>query len=76
MKAVPGIIVIYESPYRIKKLLKVLAEEFPENRIIIGREMTKIYEEYLTGTCRELHDKAGTITEKGEFTVAVENRHG
>jgi 16S rRNA (cytidine1402-2'-O)-methyltransferase len=69
----PGILVIYESPYRIKKLLKILAEIFPEKSMIIGREMTKFYEEFYTGNAGELWEKSDEIKEKGEFTIAILN---
>lgn len=73
LSSLRGILVIYESPYRIKKLLKILSEIFPENRMIIGREMTKLYEEFYTGKGRELWDKSDEIKEKGEFTIAILN---
>ncbi len=73
LRKVPGIIVLYESPYRIKKLLKILAEEFPESRVVIGREMTKVYEEFIAGTAQQLYKNSDSMTEKGEFTVAIEN---
>jgi 16S rRNA (cytidine1402-2'-O)-methyltransferase len=76
IKNIPGIIVIYESPYRIKKLLKILAEIFPDSSMIIGREMTKFYEEFYTGKAGELWEKSDEIREKGEFTIALLNRAG
>ncbi len=73
LRSFKGILVIYESPYRIKKLLKILAEIFPGNRMIIGREMTKLFEEFYTGTAEELWENSDEIREKGEFTIAVLN---
>ena len=69
-----GIIVIYESPYRIKRLVKMLAEIFPGKEVLIGREMTKFYEQFYHGKAGEILENIDSITEKGEFAVAVFNR--
>ena len=68
-----GIIVLYESPHRIQKLLAAISEVFPENPLIIGREMSKRFEEFITGTASELSQKTGLVTEKGEFSLAIYN---
>jgi 16S rRNA (cytidine1402-2'-O)-methyltransferase len=68
----PGaVIVLYESPHRIKKLLAAVAEIFPEASIFIAREMTKTYEEFLTAKGAELPALLETLTDKGEFTIAI-----
>jgi 16S rRNA (cytidine1402-2'-O)-methyltransferase len=75
LKSRPGVIVIYESPYRIKRLLGIIHEVFPDSEVLIAREMTKLFEEFITGTMAEIMEKAGSIKEKGEFTVAVYNKN-
>ena len=64
--------VLYESPYRIVKLLSDLADLSPERAIVVGREMTKIHEEYrldsAEGHLRELGERQKVV---GEFTVLV-----
>lgn len=74
LRGYEGVIVIYESPHRIKKLLKSVYEIFPHSDIIIGREMTKFHEEFITGSAEEIHAAVDRIKEKGEFTVAILNR--
>lgn len=74
LSAFPGIIVLYESPYRIKKLIEAIASIFPDSQILLGREMTKRFEEFISGTASELLLNIDSITEKGEFAVAVWNR--
>jgi 16S rRNA (cytidine1402-2'-O)-methyltransferase len=69
-----GVIVIYESPHRIKKLLKAVYAVFPHSEIIIGREMTKIHEEFIAGSAEEIHAAIDRIKERGEFTVAILNK--
>jgi 16S rRNA (cytidine1402-2'-O)-methyltransferase len=68
---VPGTIVIYESPYRIEKLLTELAEIYPARQIVLGRELTKKFEEFLRGTAGELLAMARGRALKGEFVVVI-----
>jgi 16S rRNA (cytidine1402-2'-O)-methyltransferase len=64
--------VIYESPFRILKLLADLAEICPIGKIVIGREMTKMHEEYLVGEASELLNQLEDRKSiKGEFSVLV-----
>jgi len=72
LKTVPGTLVLYESPYRIEKLLIELKEFFPDRRIVLARELTKKFEELLRGTPAELITQIGTRTLKGEFVVVAE----
>jgi len=64
--------VIYESPFRILKLLGDIAEIDSGRYVCLGREMTKMHEEYLRGTAAEILD---ILTEKneqiGEFSVFI-----
>jgi 16S rRNA (cytidine1402-2'-O)-methyltransferase len=67
--------IIYESPFRVKKLIKEMMELGMENRrICIARELTKIYEEFIRGTvaeCSEILDKHNNL--KGEFVIVIES---
>jgi len=63
--------VLYESPYRIMKLLDELEKVLPNATIFIGREMTKIHEEYLTGTIDEIRQTLADGKTRGEFVVVV-----
>lgn len=66
-------VVVYESPHRIIKTLASMAELFPERMIMVGREMTKQFEEYPRGTVLELYRHYLAHTEKirGEFTIVI-----
>ena len=65
-------IVLYESPFRILKLLKDLAEIDEMRYICIGREMTKVHEEYIRGTVAEALALLGAKKELlGEFSVYI-----
>jgi len=64
--------VMYESPHRIVKLLTDIADIDPERRLCVGREMTKIHEEFLVGTAVEVRDALAAKPEvKGEIALLV-----
>ena len=77
LMALQAAIVLYESPFRILKLMKDIAEIDKTRYICIGREMTKIHEEYIRGTVEEvilsLLDKKNEI--KGEFSVYISGNY-
>jgi 16S rRNA (cytidine1402-2'-O)-methyltransferase len=71
LKPISGTLVIYESPYRIEKLLGELNEVFPERQVVLARELTKRFEEFLRGKPAELLEIAKKRSLKGEFVVLV-----
>jgi 16S rRNA (cytidine1402-2'-O)-methyltransferase len=71
LKTVGGTLVFYESPYRIEKLLGELNEVFPERAVVLARELTKKFEEFLRGKPAELLAVAQKRSLKGEFVVLV-----
>ncbi|HXB60974.1 MAG TPA: 16S rRNA (cytidine(1402)-2'-O)-methyltransferase [Candidatus Acidoferrales bacterium] len=71
LKTVPGTLIFYESPYRIEKLLGELNAVFPERDVVLGREITKKFEEFLRGKPAALLEIAGKRSLKGEFVVLV-----
>lgn len=64
-------IVLYESTYRIHKLLEELKQYMPERIIVICRELTKKFEEVLRGKPEELISKIGERELKGEIVVVI-----
>lgn len=67
----PRTIVLYESVYRIEKLIDELAEYMPERFIVICREITKKFEEVWRGFPQELKLNLASRTVKGEFVVVI-----
>lgn len=65
--------VFYESPHRILKTLESLAKFCPNKKVCIARELTKIYEEFKTGSPAEVLEYLNKNPDKqrGEFTVIV-----
>jgi 16S rRNA (cytidine1402-2'-O)-methyltransferase len=67
--------VLYESPFRILKLLADLAEFDGERYMCLGREMTKVHEEYLRGSAAEIYARFAEKNEQiGEFSVYVSGK--
>ena len=64
-------IVIYESTYRIEKLLKELNEYLPDRFVVVCREITKKFEETWRGFPKELLDSFPERISKGEFVVVI-----
>src|ERR1035437_84495 len=71
LKGFDGTLVLYESPYRIEKLLGELGEVFPEREVVLARELTKKFEEYLRGKPAALLEITRKRGLKGEFVVML-----
>jgi 16S rRNA (cytidine1402-2'-O)-methyltransferase len=67
-------IVIFESPHRVIKTLQDIEEYLGIREVAICREITKIYEEIVRGTTRELIEKFKDRTIKGEVVMIVKER--
>ncbi len=65
--------VLYESPHRIRKLMEELVSAAPGFRVLLGREMTKMYEQIEEFPVEEGPERVenGTIPVRGEFVVLV-----
>jgi 16S rRNA (cytidine1402-2'-O)-methyltransferase len=66
--------VFFESPFRIQKTLAELASLSPTRLGFVGREMTKMHEEYIHGTLEDLSKIFSSKSPKGEFTVCIAGR--
>lgn len=64
-------IILYESTYRIEKLLNELKEYMPQRLIVVCRELTKKFEECWRGTPGEILENFNEKITKGEFAVVI-----
>jgi 16S rRNA (cytidine1402-2'-O)-methyltransferase len=64
-------VVIYESTYRIEKLLNELNEHMPDRLLAVCRELTKKFEEVWRGTPVQLLSTFKEKNTKGEFVVVI-----
>ena len=66
---VQSTLIFYEAPHKIDETLKCMFNIFGDREISIGREMTKIHEEFIRGKISEVMEK---IEPKGEMVIIVE----
>jgi 16S rRNA (cytidine1402-2'-O)-methyltransferase len=65
-------LVLFESPHRIQRLLEDLHALAPESVVLLGREMTKVHEEFLQGNPKNLlTELEGRTKIRGEFSLFV-----
>ena len=66
-------LIIYESPNRVIKTLEAICDAFGEDReIVVARELTKIYEEFIRGYAKEvLEEFKSKDSIKGEFVILI-----
>lgn len=64
--------VIYESPHKLVKTLESIQTFDNEVQVCVGREITKIYEEYVTGSVQEVANHYIQAGVKGECLIVIE----
>lgn len=62
--------VAFDSPYRVRKSLALIADVLPERHVTVGRELTKLHEQVLRGTASEVL-AALADPPRGEFTLVI-----
>ncbi|HJY80753.1 MAG TPA: 16S rRNA (cytidine(1402)-2'-O)-methyltransferase [Candidatus Binatia bacterium] len=67
-------LIFFESPHRLLDLLADLDEIFGDRQVVIGRELTKMFEETLRGSVRELRTSLQGREIKGEVALLVAGR--
>ena len=73
LKDYPFTIIFYEAVHRIKSTLENIYEVFGNRNIAIGRELSKIHEEFTRGKISEVLPLVDSM--KGEFVLVVEGNH-
>jgi 16S rRNA (cytidine1402-2'-O)-methyltransferase len=69
---VPATMILYESPHRLKETLTLMEEYLGDRRIVLCRELTKKYEEFIRGTVKETLKWAESEEIRGEFCMIIE----
>jgi len=72
LAADPRTVILYESPHRIERTLKELAECFGERNCVVARELTKIHETFYRGTLSEVMRSIPSSEKRGEFVIILE----
>lgn len=70
----PRTMIFFESPYRLVRTLEDFAEHLgPERRVVVGRELTKKFEEFRRGTLKEVRSYFAQQNKvRGELVIVVE----
>lgn len=68
-------IIFYEAPHRLKETLKAMLAIFGDRKIVLCRELTKKFEEFMRGTIGEAIQWAEETEIRGEFCLIVEGNN-
>ena len=67
--------IFYESPHKLVKTLTNFCEYFGEGRLVsVSRELTKLYEETIRGSAKEVLEYFSQKPPKGEIVIVVAGR--
>lgn len=76
LQNIPGTILLYESPHRLKETLALIMEILGNRKITLCRELTKLYEEFIRGTVEEAIAWSQSEEIRGEFCLVIEQGEG
>lgn len=65
-------IILYESPFRVKDTMRQIEKNVGNRQVVISREITKIHEQYIRGTCSEVVAWTEEHALKGECCILIE----
>ncbi len=74
LKEVRETLIFYESPYRISETLKDIFDILGDRKMVLTRELTKIYEEILRGKVSEIQNQISERQLKGEITLVISGK--
>jgi 16S rRNA (cytidine1402-2'-O)-methyltransferase len=69
-------LIFYESPHRLLSSLRDIQELLGEREVVVSREITKIYEEFLRGPAGAIIARLGETVMRGEVTLIVAGHSG
>ena len=72
LKEEPRTLIWYESPHRLIRTLNDLLAVFGDRRVVIARELTKMYEEIIRGRLSQVIAQMGNRSIRGEITLLIE----
>ncbi len=69
-------LVLFEAPHRLAETSRDLMETLGDRPLVLARELSKIHEEVVHTTCRELAERLDDVQTKGEVTLVVAGAEG
>jgi 16S rRNA (cytidine1402-2'-O)-methyltransferase len=71
MSLLPGTLVLYEAPHRLLDTLSDIFEVLGERQVIVARELTKVFEEFIRGSASEVIAAVSQGIVRGEVVVLI-----
>ena len=71
MGTLPGTLVLYEAPHRLVETLTDIIEVLGERQVIVARELTKMFEEFIRGTASEVIANVSQGVVRGEVVILI-----
>jgi len=63
--------IYFESPYRLVDTLQMIATRAPSHQVVVARELTKVFEEFLRGSAQSVLEHYTLKIPKGEITLLL-----
>jgi 16S rRNA (cytidine1402-2'-O)-methyltransferase len=71
MASLPGTLVLYEAPHRLEDTLRDIRETLGERQVVVARELSKIYEEFIRGPVSEVQSAVVEGKARGEIVIMI-----
>jgi 16S rRNA (cytidine1402-2'-O)-methyltransferase len=71
MARLPGTLVLYEAPHRLEETLRDIREVLGERQVVVARELSKIYEEFIRGSVLEVMAAVAQGKARGEIVILI-----
>ena len=71
LKNIENTVILFESPYRLEKTLNQLLEHLGNRSVVVGRELTKLYEEVIRGNLTDVIKYFSKSKVKGEIVIMI-----
>ena len=71
MARLPGTLVLYEAPHRLEETLLDIREVLGERQVVVARELSKIYEEFIRGSVPEVMAAVAQGKARGEIVILI-----
>lgn len=71
MAGLPGTLVLYEAPHRLEDSLRDIHEVLGERQIVVARELTKVFEEFIRGAVSEVMALVARDKVRGEVVLLI-----
>ena len=71
LKNIENTVILFESPYRLEKTLNQLLEQLGNRSVVVGRELTKLYEEVIRGNLTDVIKYFSKSKVKGEIVIMI-----